>query len=87
MEKVVLSFTNLINSNWLNDRAESHLEVWKDRYYRKSKKDIAFDLDNTHDDSLEIEMAEEDLGRKLTDKETAILVKKFHKAVLNNLYK
>lgn len=89
MKKEILynSFAELINSEWLNDRAESHLDCWKDRYYRKSKKDIAFDLSVNHDDSCEIEIAQEDLGRELTDKERDILISKFHKAVLNNLYK
>ena len=43
----------------LEDLAESHIEAWKDRYWRKSLKSIEHDLTVNHDDSLEIETIEE----------------------------
>lgn len=70
----------------INDMAESHIECWKDRYYRKSKADIRFDLQVNHDNSLEVERTEEDLKRKLNDDEVNFLNDKFIKQVVKNIY-
>ncbi len=77
---------DLLTPDYLKDMAESHIECWKDRYFRKSKADIRFDLTVNHDNSLEIEMVETDLKRELTDKERDIVINKFHSSVLKNLY-
>lgn len=70
----------------INTMAESHIECWKDRYFRKSKKDIRFDLIMNHDNSLEVETTEEDLKRKLTDGETNFLNRKFIMEVTRIIY-
>jgi len=74
----------LINTGtWLRDKAESHLDVWKERYCTKTKKQARFDLDMNHDPSCEIEDAEEELKRKLTDEEYNYLVEAFNKKVVS----
>jgi hypothetical protein len=75
-------FTSLVNNEYLTNMAESHIECWKDRYFRKSKKDIKFDLQVNHDDSCEIERVEEDLKRPLTDDENSMLITLFHNKVI-----
>lgn len=79
-------FTSLVNNEYLTNMAESHIECWKDRYFRKSKKDIRFDLEVNHDISLEIEIVEQDLGRELTDKERRTVESKFINAVVKRIY-
>lgn len=76
----------LLNESYLTDMAESHIDCWKDRYFRKSKKDIRFDLVVNHDNSLEIERAEEDLKRELTDDERNYLNRKFIQQVVKVIY-
>ena len=76
-------FTDLLDNEYLTSMAESHLDCWKERYYRKSKKDLKFDLSVNHDDSLEIERVEEDLKRKLTDDEISKLITLFHNKVVS----
>jgi hypothetical protein len=73
-------------TNNLESMAEGHLEVWKDRYYRKSKSDIRFDLNMNHDPSLEIERVQEEIGRELTDNEYSWFVSKFNRMVVKLLY-
>lgn len=67
--------------------AESHLECWKERYFGYTKSRLEFDLDVNHDDSLEIEYAEEQLQRKLSDAETDYLRRQFHKEVVKQYVK
>lgn len=75
-------FLDKIDNKWYEDAAESHIDSWKERYSQyKNKKDVSFDLKMNHDPSLEIERAEDELGRKLTDTENDMLVDKFNKAV------
>lgn len=62
--------------------AESHIETWKERYYGYTKRKLAFDLEINHDDSLEIEDAEWNLKRKLSDGEKEYLIRQFHKEVI-----
>ncbi len=63
----------------IKDTAENHLEAWKSRYAKQSRvSEVRFDLEMNHDNSLEIEYAEETLNRKLNDTETNFLVKRFH---------
>ena len=85
MKTISPDFKSLLTENYLKDMAEHHIECWKDRYFRKSKSDIKFDL-QSHDDSLELELITEDLGRELTDKEQDKAIKEFHKAVVKHIY-
>lgn len=71
--------------NNMYDIAENHIDCWKDRYYRESLNKIRYDLSVNHDDSLEIEEAEETLKRKLSDDEIYYLCDKFHKAVIKQI--
>ncbi len=70
----------------IGSMAESHIECWKDRYYRKSKSAIRFDLQINHDNSLEVERVEEDLQRKITDDEINYLNSKFIQKVVKLIY-
>lgn len=70
----------------LEDLAESHIEAWKDRYWRKSLKSIEHDLAVNHDDSLEIETIEEGIGRELTDDEKTLVSQLFIDKVLDIFY-
>ncbi len=79
-------FIDTINDQWYEDAAESHIEAWSERYGKlSSKKEVEFVLNVNHDPSLEIEDAEERLGRELTIAENDILVKKFNKAVVKKI--
>lgn len=79
-------FLEKINLEWYEDSADSHIYGWKSRYSQyKSKKEVDFDLNVNHDPSIEIENAEELLGRKLTTNEYNILVSKFNKAVVKKI--
>lgn len=80
------SLKDLLTEQYLKDMAESHIECWKDRYFRKSKSSIRFDLQMNHDNCLEIERVQEDLGRELTSKEQDTVVSKFISAVVKNIY-
>ena len=58
--------------------AALHLDAWKQRYSAYNKvAQIRADLAE-HDPSLEIEHAEDRLGRKLNDTETGFLVRRFN---------
>ena len=84
-EKVSAEVKNYVTEN-INEMAESHIECWKDRYFRKSKKDISFDSNVNHDSSLEIERVVEDLKRKLNDVENDYVISQFNKAVVKAIY-
>ena len=77
-ERVGSDLKTFIN-NTIKDTAESHLEAWAKRYsdYKRVSQ-VRFDLNVNHDNSLEIEYAEEELKRKLNDKENDFLVERFH---------
>jgi len=76
----------VLTSTLLHDMAEGHIEAWKDRYFRKSKKDIRFDLKINHDNCLELERVKEELGRELTSAEEQTVISKFHSAVVKQIY-
>ncbi len=62
--------------------SEGHLQGWFQNIYKgKLKREIAFQLETQHDFSCEIENCESELKREITDKEIAILEKRFYKAV------
>ena len=86
MKTTQTKLKDLLTDSYLKDMAESHIEAWRERYFRKSKKDIRFDLNVNHDNSLEIERVEEDLERELTDKERATVENKFINAVVKHIY-
>jgi len=85
-KKVIGQDLKLYTDKEINNMAESHIECWKDRYYRKSKSDIRYDLIVNHDNSLEVERVEEDLKRKLNDDEINFLNEKFIKEVVKIIY-
>ena len=70
----------------IDDLAESHLEVWENRYTRKTKGEVIFDLDVNHDISLEVEDVEDSLGFKLNEFEYKYLCEMFKEAVLEELF-
>jgi len=64
--------------------SEGHLYAYFNEQYRGNTVDeVTAKLTNEHDTSLEIEVCEDELGRKLTDKEVGKLEERFNKAVLN----
>ena len=66
-------------ANYIKDMADGHLAAWEQRYKNyKTIKEVRFDLNVNHDISLEIERAEDELGRKLNDIEYNHLVKRFN---------
>lgn len=67
----------------LKDSALSHLEVYQNRYFGCTKSELRYDLEVYHDNSLEIEYAEDSLGRKLSETEEAYLINQFNKEVIN----
>lgn len=76
-------FKAVINKEWFIDKAESHIEAWKERYKEyKNKKEVSFDLYVNHDISLEIESAEEYLQRKLSNDEYDKVFDTFNQTVL-----
>ena len=82
-KKIIGSDLRDFISSTISDTAENHLEAWKPRYATYGKvSQVRFDLSVNHDDSLEIEYAEEELKRKLNDDEIEFLADKFHKAVV-----
>lgn len=85
-KKVIGQDLKLYTDKEINNMAESHIDCWKDRYFRKSKSDIRFDLQINHDNSLEVERTEEDLKRKLNDDEINFLNEKFIKEVVKIIY-
>lgn len=72
-------------NNKLGVMAESHIEGWSSRYEDKSKEEVEYDLNVNHDDILEIEIIEEELGRELNDEERDIVSEKFIEEVLIQL--
>ena len=77
---------NLLTKEYLEDMAESHIEVWKDRYFRKTKKQIKEDLFVNHDNSGEIDWVVRDLERPLLAVEEQYVIRKFHQTVIKNFF-
>jgi len=62
--------------------SEGHLSCWFAKMYLgKDISEVRFQLETQHDNSLEIENCENEIGRELTDKEISKLEKRFYKAV------
>ena len=86
MVNIGKDFKEKIDQQWYDASAYSHIEAWSQRYSNyTSKKEVEFDLNVNHDPSIEIENSEEELGRKLTNEENDMLVKKFNKAVIKKI--
>jgi hypothetical protein len=70
----------------LESMAESHLDNWHERYYRKSREQVESDLDISYDFSVDIECVENELNRELTDDEKEYFIEQYTKAIVNNFY-
>lgn len=70
--------------NRIEDIAESHIEAWKDRYFKHRGNIMAIrvDIKQNHDHSCEIENAETELSRELDDDEIDHLTTEFENAVI-----
>lgn len=76
MSRIKNDLINFLDEH-LEDMAENNIECWKDRYYRYSKGDLEFDLRVNADNSSEVEYVEDELGRKLSDKERDYVIEEF----------
>lgn len=70
----------------LESMAESHLDDWQERYYRKSKEQVESDLDINYDFSADIEYVEHELNRELDDDEKEYFIEQYEKAIVDNFY-
>lgn len=84
--KIKTDLQNFLAEN-LELWADDHLKIWHERYYRKRKADIKYDLDINYDFSADIESVENELSRELTDGEKEYFITRFKRAILNALYK
>lgn len=73
--------------NYLEDIIEDHLDIWEEKYFRKSLEDIEFDLRTNYDFSCEIEKIERKLGRELSYDECQNFKEEFIQAIKRNFYK
>lgn len=74
-------FTKFVKEN-MESMVESHLEAWNTRYRNYKVDDLEFDLSVNHDPSVEVDFAEEELKRKLNNKEYDYLIFKFNENVV-----
>lgn len=76
--------------DWIEENEESliedHLDIWKDRYYRKKPEQIEFDLSYNYDWSSDVEWCENDLGRELDDEERDYFIQYFTKQIPERFY-
>ena len=76
-EKIGEDLKSLITET-ISDTATNHLEAWAERYANYQRiSQVRFDLNVNHDNSLEIEYAQEKLERELNIKEVDFLVNRF----------
>lgn len=82
--KIKPDLESLLTTSFLNDIAEAHLESWKHRYVKhgSNKRRMEEDVYINHDDILEIERVEEEIGRKLKEHESDYFCGKFHDKVI-----
>lgn len=85
MTKIGKDLENLLTSDYKDAMAESHMTAWFERHQGQTKDELSFDLNVNHDDSLEIENTESELGRELTDTEIDHVVDEFHSAIIDNV--
>lgn len=74
-------FTKFIKNN-MKGMVEIHLEAWEKRYFNYDPSELEYDLSVNHDPSLEVEYAENELKRKLSNKEYDYLIFKFNENVV-----
>lgn len=76
--------------DWIEENEESliedHLDIWKDRYYRKKPEQIEFDLSYNYDWSSDVEWCEDNLNRKLDDEERDYFIQYFTKQIPERFY-
>ncbi len=66
--------------------SESHLMCWFTKEYQHKTKEVVLSkLNNIHDMSGDYDVAEDELGRELTDREKELLKKCFIDAVINSI--
>lgn len=83
-KQIGADFLQLVTTcDYLEDIANSHINSYQDRYFRKTKSQIKFDLNMNHDPSNEVENCANDLERKLPDDEYNYLVEVFNKKVVS----
>ena len=70
----------------LDSMADSHLDDWHERYYRKSREQVESDLDISYDFSADIDYVESELNRELTDDEKEYFIEQYTKAIVDNFY-
>lgn len=70
----------------IDNAADSHLEVWSQRYLGYSKSEAIYDLKYIHDPSLEIGECEDEVGFELNDFEREFLKQSFIEAVIEQLF-
>ncbi len=74
-----------LTNDYLKVSVEGHMYAWFDKKYKgESQKHIKATL-MQHDDSLEIESAEEALNRSLNEKEINFLVENFHNMIIKRI--
>lgn len=77
--------TDFIKHN-LESIVEEHFEIFKDRYYRKSKSDVIYDLKYNYDMSSELETVQNELNRDLTINEQSYYIDQFYKMASKIFY-
>lgn len=78
-------FLKFMDAN-LYGMAESHIDCWNVRYKNKTAKEIRWDLEVNHDISLEVENAEDNLNRELSNEEYKYLCAMFNTEVIKQLF-
>lgn len=66
---------------------ESHLDIWKDRYYRMRLSDIINELGINFDYSGDLEYVSEAIGREITLDEQCYYIKMFERTLKKEFYK
>ena len=76
--------------DWIEENEEAliedHLDVWKDKYYRRTAEWVEYALGIDYDWSGDIEWCENDLGRKLDDEEKEYFAQYFTKQIPERFY-
>lgn len=66
--------------------SEGHLSGWfMSQYHGKTRREVRELLEISHDNSLEIEYCEAEIGRGITPSEEKRLLNKFYKSVYSNI--
>lgn len=66
--------------------SESHLFAWFDKEYRGlSEEEVRKHIMEDHDNSCEIDQAEQELDRELTDEEEKLVIERFCESVIEDI--